>query len=289
MRILIAEDEAVSCRLLESLITKWGYESVVTTNGKEALRILKSEDSPQIAILDWMMPIISGVDVCREVRKIEKESYTYMLLLSAKHQKEDIIDGLKAGADDYIVKPFNADELEMRIRAAKRIIELENNLRNMSIKDELTGLYNRRGFFALFEHHMKLAKRQKIKYLLLYADIDNLKDINDTLGHQEGDLVLIETAKILKETYRESDIIARIGGDEFAVFPVGTSEDNKEIISSRLQKNIDIYNAEREQIYNLSISVGIASYDPKFTDSVDKSLAHADKLMYEQKNQKKLS
>ncbi len=165
--------------------------------------------------------------------------------------------------------------------------QMEEKLKRLSLVDELTGLYNRRGFFALIEHHFKLAKRQNRKLLLLYADLDNLKDINDTFGHQEGDKMLTDAAKILKSTYRESDIVARIGGDEFVVFPVGGCEENVEVIKSRLQDNIDTYNINKERGYRMSISVGISCFNPVSPQSVDEILAEADRLMYSCKKNKK--
>ncbi len=158
--------------------------------------------------------------------------------------------------------------------------QLERELRSVSLTDELTGLYNRRGFFTLAEQQLKLANRYKIGIFMLYADIDNLKKINDTWGHREGDLALIETANLLKENYRESDIIARIGGDEFVVIPVGTSSDSVEIIIARFQKILDNYNKTINRIHKLSVSAGIALYDPVIPCSLDELLAQADKMMY---------
>jgi diguanylate cyclase (GGDEF)-like protein/PAS domain S-box-containing protein len=163
----------------------------------------------------------------------------------------------------------------------------EEKLQALSLRDELTGLYNRRAFFTLAEQQMKIARRQKIRMFLLYADIDYMKYINDVLGHKEGDLALIEIAKILKETHRETDIVARIGGDEFVVFPVGMTEEYVEIIKSRLQKNLEIHNGKKGLRYKLSLSVGIASYDPEKSSSIDELLAQGDTLMYEQKRQQK--
>ena len=288
MKILIAEDDPISRRLLESQLKKWNYKVVITSNGKAALEALQSEDPPSIAILDWMMPEMDGVKVCQEIRKKETEHYTYILLLTAKDRKEDLIEGLEAGADDYVIKPFNAHELDMRIKAGKRVIELEKKLRILTIKDELTDLYNRRGLIELSKQQIKIAKRQKIAVSLLFADIDNFKKINDTFGHKEGDSILIETARILNETYRETDIITRIGGDEFAVFLMGTSENDVDVIKSRLQKNIDSSN-KRNNKHNLSLSIGIATSHPELINDIEHLLTQADKLMYEQKNSKKMS
>lgn len=162
---------------------------------------------------------------------------------------------------------------------------MEEKLRALSLTDELTGLYNRRGFFTLVEQLLKLAKRQKTGTFMLYADVDKLKDINDTFGHQEGDLALIEIANILKKNFRESDIIARIGGDEFVAIPVGTAVDTIEIITARLQKSFEIYNEERNCSYKLALSVGTAYYDPEHPCSIDELLIQGDKLMYARKRQ----
>jgi diguanylate cyclase (GGDEF)-like protein/PAS domain S-box-containing protein len=160
---------------------------------------------------------------------------------------------------------------------------MEEELRSLSLTDELTGIYNRRGFFTLAEKLLKIAKRQRKGLCMLYADLDGLKEINDSWGHQEGDLALIDIANILRATYRESDFVARIGGDEFVVIPVGTTGNDMGIISARLQNNIDVHNAKREKGYKLSVSWGISYYDPENPCSVDELLNQADKLMYEQK------
>jgi len=160
-------------------------------------------------------------------------------------------------------------------------------LQMLSITDELTGLYNRRGFFTIAEDCVMSAKRAEKKLMLLYADLDNMKEINDTLGHDEGDRMIKETAAILKSTYRTSDIIARIGGDEFVVFPVGTDEDHATNIADRLQENIEHFNAINNYRYKLRISIGIATYDPNSLQSIDELLAQADGLMYENKESRK--
>jgi len=163
----------------------------------------------------------------------------------------------------------------------------EEKLRELSLTDELTGLLNRRGFFIHVEQYLKMVKRQKVGVLMLYADLDNLKDINDRYGHKEGDSALIQVAKILRQNFRESDIIARIGGDEFVIIPVGSIGDCTEIIKSRLLKALDTYNSTSKKGYQLSLSLGIASYDPANPCSVDELLARADRMMYEDKTRKK--
>jgi diguanylate cyclase (GGDEF)-like protein/PAS domain S-box-containing protein len=167
------------------------------------------------------------------------------------------------------------------------IKQLEERLRAQTLTDELTGLYNRRGFLALVEPLLKLARRQKKTLCMLYADMDKLKEINDTFGHQEGDLAIKDTATIFKTTYRESDIIARIGGDEFVVIPVESAGNNSVGIESRLQEKIENHNAEEERAYKLSISCGIAYYDPSIPTSIDELLLQGERLMYEEKKKKR--
>lgn len=167
------------------------------------------------------------------------------------------------------------------------IKQLEERLRALTLTDELTGLYNRRGFLALVEPLLKLAKRQKKTLYMLYADMDKLKEINDTFGHQEGDLAIKDTADLFRATYRESDIIARIGGDEFVVIPVESSGNSSSGIESRLQQNIEDHNAKGDRVYKLSISCGIAQYDPMTATSIDELLIQGERLMYEEKKKKR--
>jgi diguanylate cyclase (GGDEF)-like protein len=179
----------------------------------------------------------------------------------------------------YLVyKPFR---LHLTIRK-----EQENKLITISFTDELTGLYNRRGFFNLAGHQLKISNRQKLKVFMMYLDVDNFKEINDSFGHDEGDNALIDIANILKQSFRESDIIARIGGDEFVVFPIETSEESVNIIQSRLKNQFDTHVADNGTIYKLSVSTGIAYYDPEKPCTIDELLNQTDKLMYKQKKQK---
>jgi len=167
--------------------------------------------------------------------------------------------------------------------------KMQEQLRELSLTDQLTSVYNRRGLFALVDPMLKQAKRQEKGIFMLFADIDNLKEINDTFGHKEGDAALIETANILKNNYRESDIIARIGGDEFVVAPVGTDGDDIEKIVDRLEKGLAIHNSERKHDYILSLSIGVTYYDPENPCSIEALLIQADELMYKHKRNKKNS
>jgi diguanylate cyclase (GGDEF)-like protein/PAS domain S-box-containing protein len=164
--------------------------------------------------------------------------------------------------------------------------QVEERLRALSFADELTGLYNRRGFFALADQQLKLSSRDKKGRILISVDLDKLKDINDSFGHREGDLVLIETARILKKSFRESDVIARIGGDEFVVLSMETPETNIENLTVRLKANLNDYNNRTNKPYKLSLSLGMKRYDSQYPCSIDELLSEADKLMYVQKKNK---
>ncbi|MGD2079619.1 MAG: PAS domain S-box protein [Nitrospirota bacterium] len=199
-------------------------------------------------------------------------------------------DGTVRWISDKAYAIYDGDGKIFRIAGtAEDITErklMEEELKALSLKDELTGLYNRRGFSALAKQQLKMANRLKRGIFILYADIDNLKQINDTFGHNEGDRVLIETSDILKNNFRDSDIIARISGDEFVIIPVGAAGDNIEVVTARLQECIDAHNENNLRGYKISLSAGLAYYDPENPVSVDELTLQADKAMYEQKRRK---
>jgi diguanylate cyclase (GGDEF)-like protein/PAS domain S-box-containing protein len=222
---------------------------------------------------------------------IEKVNNVFKTGESIHHEHKSLRDGKYFLRTLSPVKKSDGTIIAVTI-VSKDITEykkMEEKLHELSLNDELTGLYNRRGFITLAEQLFKLSKRQKKGILMLYGDVDNLKEINDTFGHKEGDMALIDIANILRKNYRESDIIARIGGDEFVVIPVGVTGDNIEVISSRLQKCLEIHNTEKNSSYKLSLSFGIAYYDPENPCSIDELLVQGDKLMYEQKRHKQNS
>jgi diguanylate cyclase (GGDEF)-like protein len=173
------------------------------------------------------------------------------------------------------------------LRDITELVRLREELRTMALIDDLTGLNNRRGFSTLGQQQLKLSNRAKRGMFLLFSDLDNLKWINDTFGHHEGDQALIETATIHRETFRQSDIIARVGGDEFAVLAIEAYQDSGDILAARLQERLKTHNAQRNRRYKLSISVGLDYYDPTCPCSIDELLDRADRSMYEQKQKKR--
>jgi two-component system cell cycle response regulator len=224
MKVLIADDSATSRIVLRSSLMRWGYEVVVAENGAQAWEILAQPDAPAMAILDWVMPHMTGPEVCRNVRQTRREPYTYILLLTSKNTKDETVEGLEAGADDYIVKPFDEHELQVRLRAGKRIVDLQldllrarEELRERANKDLLTMLPNRAAIFTTLQAEIARCHRDRRTVGVILFDLDHFKRINDTYGHFAGDAVLRETAVRLRANMRPYDQVGRYGGEEFLV------------------------------------------------------------------------
>ena len=224
-RLLIADDSLVSRHLLESTLKKWGYDVRSVADGEQAWDQLKKDDPPDLAILDWVMPGLTGPEVCRMVRQQqEREKYTYLILLTSKSLKEDLIEGMESGADDYVTKPFDQHELKVRLRAGIRILELQaelmaakEELKEQATKDPLTKLWNRRHILEVLERELSRIQRHDTPLSVIMLDLDHFKTINDTYGHHAGDEVLRETARRLKSAVRQYDSVGRYGGEEFLI------------------------------------------------------------------------
>lgn len=290
MKILIAEDDAISRRLLEVTLQKWGYDVIVTSDGNEALEQLLKPDPPRLAILDWMMPGIDGIHICQEVRNRVKEPYIYILLLTAKGRKQDVIEGMTAGADDYITKPFDANELKVCLNAGNRILNLQaellvaqDTLRRQATRDPLTKLPNRLLFGDRLARSLSHARRQGDMVAVAFFDLDHFKLINDTLGHSAGDGLLNSVAKRLSTSLREVDTIARMGGDEFTVVATGlTSPKQAELVAQRiLAVFTKPFEVDGNEIF-VTPSIGVSVYPIDGTDA-ETLVKKADTAMYHAK------
>lgn len=224
MKIVIAEDDPVSRRLLEVHLSKWGYEVQAARDGSEAWELLRKPDGANLAILDWMMPKLAGVDVVRKLRAERSTPYVYVLLLTARGHKEDLLAGLDSGADDYLTKPFDAHELQARLRTGRRILDLQTELiaareaqRREATHDYLTGVWNRPGILDILQRECARAIRSRGTVAVIMADLDHFKSVNDTYGHLAGDDVLREAARRMHSSIRTYDSIGRYGGEEFIV------------------------------------------------------------------------
>jgi two-component system cell cycle response regulator len=224
MRILIADDELMSRKLLQKTLERAGYEVTAVENGRLAAAQLCPANGPRLALLDWVMPELDGPGVCSEVRKRKEQSYVYMILLTSKESKEDVVAGLESGADDYLTKPFDPEELKARLRTGLRILDLEDRLveareemRFQATHDGLTTLWNRSMIVDLLRRELARSQREHFSTAILMCDLDHFKNVNDTYGHLVGDDVLRETAKRLLASVRSYDFVGRYGGEEFLV------------------------------------------------------------------------
>ena len=246
MRVLVAEDNPVFQTMLRNLLVRWDYEVILAGNGMEAWEHLQANDGPRLAILDWMMPGMDGVEVCRRVRAVGKEPYTYLLLLTAKTESGDLVEGMEAGADDYITKPFDAHELRVRLRAGRRILDLQEELvlarealRREATHDGLTGVWNRTAIMEILGRELARGNREMSPVAVMLADLDHFKQINDGHGHMAGDEVLREAAHRMQAGLRRYDSIGRYGGEEFLIVLPGCDAAGAAAQAERMRNAFD--------------------------------------------------
>ncbi len=294
MKILIADDHPVTRRLLEAQLTKWGYEVVVCSDGTEAWNVMAAADPPRIAVLDWIMPEMSGPVLCRKIRETESDQrYTYVILLTAKNGREDILEGLEAGADDYVVKPFDPNELKVRVRAGARIVQLHEKLTEslriseyQAAHDALTGLWNRGAILGFLKKEMARAVREDTTVGVVIGDIDFFKRVNDQYGHLAGDAVLRHVARKLDSSVRQYDMVGRYGGEEFIMVLPGCDLQTATNVAERVRVEIAGRPAQiTEGIFPVTMSFGIAATEQFGPVDVDGIVRAADEALYRAKKQ----
>lgn len=293
MRILIAEDEPNLRQLLEVCVASWGYEVVVARNGTEAWRILQGDEPPRLVILDWVMPEMTGLEVCRNIRAAGQEPYTYVIMLTSQQREQDLIAGMEAGADDYITKPFKHNELKVRLRAGRRIVELQNELlaakealRTRATHDPLTGLWNHGEILHFLDQELAKAAREKQPVSVIMADLDHFKQINDSYGHLAGDAVLCTTAQRMLSLVRTYDFVGRYGGEEFLVILPDCDATQGAALAERLRASIasDRFSGPDGPI-PITISLGVAESDNGAQRDANALVGAADKALYQAKQQ----
>src|ERR1700722_1908251 len=221
--ILVAEDSAIYRRLIETHLNDWGFAFNCVRDGKEAWKILSQKDAPRLALLDWVLPEIDGVELCRRLRsRPDHEPYTYTILLTAKNRKTEMLEAMNAGADDFLAKPIDPHELRARLLVGKRIVDLQQKLvsANSALQfvashDFLTGAWNRSEIVAFMQRELARARRDSTAVGIVLVDVDHFKKVNDGFGHETGDIVLKEVTQRLTCSLREYDGVGRYGGEEF--------------------------------------------------------------------------
>lgn len=288
--VLLAEDDPLFQHLIQKQLQSWGYRSVVAKDGDQAWDIVQQIHSgPELIILDWLMPGIKGIELCRRIRQMHCPYYPYILLVSSKDEKKDIIEGLNAGADDYLTKPFDFGELHARLRTGTRITSLQQELLRaqeelffQASHDALTGLWNRGAALELFGKELQRAKRNHQATGLLMIDMDHFKQINDTYGHPVGDQVLKEVASRILHAVRSYDFVGRYGGEEFIAVVSNCCAESLQTIAERVLTSVGSAPCATSSA-NLQVTLSIGAVESHDEISQMHVLTAADAALYQAK------
>lgn len=291
MRVLLADDDAVTRKMVAAMLRKWGYDVFAVSSGDEAWAVFQAPDPPRLAVLDWVMPGVDGVELCRKVRRemLGRDRYFYLILLTAKTSREEIVAGLEAGADDYMVKPFDPSELHVRVGIGKRILTLHEELvaarealRIQATRDALTGVYNRGAALRRLEEELDRAIRECKPLSVLMMDIDHFKNVNDTYGHLVGDAVLKETVRRIQAVIRSYDVVGRFGGEEFVVILPHADGDVAVRVAERIRAAVSSRPVIHEAVsVSVTLSAGVAAAGT--AGAVDALIQAADQALYQAK------
>jgi two-component system, cell cycle response regulator len=280
--ILLVDDDPSLLRMMEEGLSMQGYQCLTATSAPKGYDLFLHNQF-DLVITDISMQETDGLEFTRMLKRAKPG--VSVIIMTGFIENYAYKQAIDAGADDFIRKPFTVNEIFARISHVER----QDRIRDLSIRDQLTGVYNRRGLFTLIDHHFKLSRRMKRGFYLMFADLDELKRINDKWGHQKGDEALRRVAEILLKNYRNSDIVARVGGDEFVVVPVGADGDLTESIFNRLDGAVAESNESGDFGYTLSVSAGAGFYDPEDPCTLEELLVRADTSMYQRKMKKRSS
>ena len=292
MKVLIAEDDSLLRQMLRGALAAAGHQLITAANGLDAWEMLQREHV-RMLIVDWMMPGLDGPELIRRIRGAGWPGYTYIILLTAKTGRDDVVEGLNAGADDYVTKPFRQDELLARMGVGARILELETRLSEslereeaLATRDSLTGLPNRRALYDRARAELNRAEREKRSVGVIMLDIDHFKLINDRFGHAAGDEALRRVAEVLQKSKRDYDYTGRWGGDEFLTILPGTSMLQAGLVAERIRASIDMVRLEvgGADTVELRSSLGVACASPATSPiGIDDLLNQADGALYRAK------
>jgi len=290
MTILLAEDSALYRHLITGHLAEWGFDHICAKDGRQAWDVLARPDAPRLALLDWVLPGVDGVELCRRLRlRSETEPYTYTILLTAKSQKKEMLEAMDAGADDFLAKPFDPPELKARLLVGKRIVELQQKLvsangalQYAATHDFLTKLWNRAAIIAFLQREVARSLRESLALGVILVDVDHFKKVNDELGHETGDYVLQGIAKRLSASVREYDGVGRYGGEEFLMVMPGCDLPTMVRRANVIRESISSAPIESPLgTSSVTVSMGVAVVDPS-TNS-ESLLRRADIALYQAK------
>jgi two-component system cell cycle response regulator len=290
LEVLVVDDSPVSRKIFEQLLPTDQYSVSYACNGAHALQIFR-EKPPSIVITDWVMPDFSGLEVCRRIREDRPESYTYVIVMTGNKEEDAVLRAMEAGADDFLIKPFNPNEMLARVGVGRRIIELHRKLEDKSAEleevastDVLTGLPNRRAIEEWANRQLRGAKRHGFPIWVVLGDLDSFKEINDTFGHEAGDTVLRTFADTLRKLTRISDMCGRLGGDEFLIVISHVSATNIEVAINRFRELFGSLSFPfAGQSVSISATFGIAGSDSGNIQDFDALVRKADEMLYQAK------
>jgi two-component system cell cycle response regulator len=290
-KVLVADDSRIYRKLVEDTLSEKQYALLFAKSGREAIDLF-SEHHPSLVITDWMMPDLSGIELCEHIRNHSSQaSYTYLIILTGITEKDKLVKGLAAGADDYLTKPFHSDELLARVGVGHRIVELHRQLEaknllleELALTDSLTGLPNRRAIEAWATRQLSGAARYGFSFLVVVADLDHFKTVNDTHGHEAGDKVLKKFSEILKTNSRRSDICGRIGGEEFLFILTHTTQENARVVIERIRAELQAtkFDFGGSRI-TVTASFGLAVFAGTQAPDFNRLVSHADAALYNAK------
>jgi two-component system cell cycle response regulator len=290
IKVLVADDSAVSRKLVEHTLSEKQYSLVFAKSGRETVELF-AEHHPALVIVDWMMPDLTGIEICQHIRSKSQASYTYIVLLTGKTEKESVVEGLAAGADDYLTKPFHHEELIARVGVGLRIIELQRQieaknllLKELALTDALTSLPNRRAIEDWATRQLSGAARYGFSFWVALADLDHFKSVNDTHGHDAGDTVLKAFSEILKSNSRQSDICGRIGGEEFLLVLTHATEENAKRVIDRIRADLEAtkFNFDGNRL-TVTASFGLVGFTGTRAPDFNRLVAQADAALYSAK------
>ena len=284
MKVLVADDDPISLLLLQDALQDWGYDVITAADGRAALEALQAPDGPVLAVIDWIMPGMNGLQICEAIRSNPDGRYVYLIMLTSKRSTQHIVEAMEAGADDFISKPFANDELQARLRAGKRVIRLEQELRVRATRDALTGIYNRGEIIHLLQREITRHERENSALVVIFADLDHFKNTNDTYGHLAGDEVLCEVARRIATVLRPYDSLGRYGGEELLIVLPSCDGASANEVAERVRTVIaDAPVGTTAGLIVTTLSIGVATVEPDRPIGVKEILYLADTALYKAK------